>query len=39
MDILFLNQLIDNLVAHAVDVHRPTRDEVLQRLFTLRTTD
>jgi hypothetical protein len=39
MDILFLNQLIDNLVAHAVNVHRPTGDEVLQRLFTLRATD
>ncbi len=35
MDILFLDQLIDDFVAHAIDVHRPAGDEVFQRLFTL----
>ena len=39
MDVLFLNQLIDNLVTHAVNVHCATGDEVLERLFALRAAD
>ena len=39
MDVLFLHQLVDDLVAHAVNVERATGDEVLERLFALRAAD
>ena len=38
-DIFFLDQLIDDFVAHAVNVQRPAGDEMLQRFFTLCTTN
>ncbi|MNW64496.1 hypothetical protein D3C74_427860 [compost metagenome] len=39
VDILFLDQLIDNFIAHPVDIHRPTGDEVFERFFALRPAD
>ena len=39
MDILFLDQLIDNFVAHTVNIERAARNEVFQRFLTLRPAD
>ena len=39
VDILFLNQLIDNFVAHTVNIERAAGNKVFQRLLTLCPTN
>lgn len=39
MDIFFFNQLIDDFVAHSVNIHRTAGNKVFQRLFTLRSAN
>ncbi len=36
---VFFNQLIDDFVAHSVNIHRTAGNKVFQRLFTLRTAN
>ncbi len=39
MDILPFHQLVDDLIAHPVYIHRPARHKMFQRLFTLRAAN
>ena len=39
MHVLFFNQLIDDFIAHTVNVQGATGDKMLERFFTLSSAD